>query len=97
MRSSMILITSLLFASSGGEIATALATPITTSGPQVSQLPHSLELHAGKQDRTACAKAKGVQSKCLEYAIVSNGVPTNYLDYLFCVQDFGKIRDCFLE
>ncbi|KHJ95519.1 DB module [Oesophagostomum dentatum] len=41
--------------------------------------------------------AKGVEGKCLEYCSAHDGVPTNYLDYLFCVESFNEIRDCFMD
>ncbi|EYC26511.1 hypothetical protein Y032_0010g1194 [Ancylostoma ceylanicum] len=42
-------------------------------------------------------QAKGVEGKCLEYCSAQDGVPTNYLDYLFCTESFNEIRDCFHE
>ncbi|VDM53571.1 unnamed protein product [Angiostrongylus costaricensis] len=41
--------------------------------------------------------SKGVEGKCLEYCAAQDGVPTNYLDYLFCVESFNEIRDCFMD
>jgi hypothetical protein len=42
-------------------------------------------------------QAKGVSGKCLEYCSAHDGVPTNYLDYLFCTESFEEIRQCFVE
>ena len=40
---------------------------------------------------------KGISGKCLEYCSAQDGVPTNYLDYLFCLESFNEIRDCFRD
>jgi len=58
---------------------------------------HMFDCASGRHDHTKCCMEKGVEGKCLEYCSASDGVPTNYLDYLFCVENFNEIRDCFKE
>ncbi|KHN77769.1 hypothetical protein Tcan_14498 [Toxocara canis] len=48
-------------------------------------------------DHTKCCESKGITGKCLEYCSAQDGVPTNYLDYLFCLENFNDIRDCFKD
>ncbi|KAF7640179.1 DB domain-containing protein [Meloidogyne graminicola] len=58
---------------------------------------HMWDCASSRIDHTECCKKKGVSGKCLEYCAAHDGVPTNYLDYLFCVESFNEIRDCFKE
>nr|CAD2167930.1 unnamed protein product [Meloidogyne enterolobii] len=58
---------------------------------------HMWDCASSRIDHTECCKEKGVSGKCLEYCAAHDGVPTNYLDYLFCVESFNEIRDCFKE
>ncbi|EJW72750.1 DB module family protein [Wuchereria bancrofti] len=46
-------------------------------------------------DHTQCCLANGVSGKCLEYCSAHDGVPSNYLDYLACLEYFDTIKQCF--
>ncbi|VDN53244.1 unnamed protein product [Dracunculus medinensis] len=48
-------------------------------------------------DHTKCCVDKGVSKKCLEYCSAQDGAPNNYVDYIFCVEEFNSIRDCFAD
>ncbi|CAI4231711.1 unnamed protein product [Auanema sp. JU1783] len=50
-----------------------------------------------RHDHTQCCTDKKVNPECMPYCAAQEGVPTNYLDYLTCVEDFNSIRDCFHE
>ncbi|VDK34159.1 unnamed protein product [Gongylonema pulchrum] len=50
---------------------------------------------SSNHDHTPCCKANGVRGRCLEYCSAQDGVPTNYLDYVACLDHFNVIRDCF--
>ncbi|KAM3720127.1 Ig-like and fibronectin type-III domain-containing protein [Dirofilaria immitis] len=46
-------------------------------------------------DHTQCCLANGVSRRCLEYCSAHDGVPSNYLDYLACLDYFDNIKECF--
>jgi len=64
----------------------------TERGPTVGNM---WDCASARIDHTECCKAKGVTGKCLEYCSAHDGVPTNYLDYLFCTESFEEVRACF--
>ena len=48
-----------------------------------------------RHNHKACCEKAGVQKECLVYCTAEKGVPTNYLDYLFCTESFDQIKTCF--
>ncbi|KAI1726719.1 DB module domain-containing protein [Ditylenchus destructor] len=70
---------------------------LSTCTERGNTVGHMWDCASSRIDHTNCCKDKGVKGKCLEYCAAHDGVPTNYLDYLFCVESFNEIRDCFRE
>ncbi|CAI2336791.1 unnamed protein product [Caenorhabditis sp. 36 PRJEB53466] len=63
-------------------------------GPTVGQMWDCASL---RHNHEQCCIDKGVTGKCLEYCTAHKGAPNNYLDYVFCTENFNEIRDCFYD